>query len=178
LKPVLERFLEKINVSNNLYNGTTCWNWIAYKDKDGYGTFGFNKKIVRAHRFSYELYNGKIPKPLQIDHLCRRPSCVNPIHLEAVTAQENMKRGLAGYYNKLKTHCPQGHEYTEQNTYTHPSKFYRCCIICQKIQVKEYRDNPKRKEYLKKHYQRPEIIAKQKECNQKNYQKRKLISKK
>ena len=75
---------------------TKCWNWIGNKNPKGYGRFYLKGIKILAHRQSYELYNGIIPEGLQIDHLCRDHSCVNPAHLEAVTQQENIKRGLAG----------------------------------------------------------------------------------
>jgi hypothetical protein len=51
--------------------------------------------IIRAHRFAYELLVGPIPEGLVIDHLCRNRRCVNPAHLEPVTAEENWRRGDA-----------------------------------------------------------------------------------
>jgi len=51
-------------------------------------------KTVRAHRFYYERINGPIPDGLELDHLCRVHSCVNPDHLEPVTHTVNMRRGI------------------------------------------------------------------------------------
>ena len=85
-----------------------CWIWTASKDRLGYGKFG--RPSVLAYRFSYELHRGKIPSGLELDHLCRNPSCVNPEHLEAVTHRVNMLRGIGpSAVNARKTHCKQGH---------------------------------------------------------------------
>ena len=71
-----------------------CWLWTGHIDPvSGYARLNISKKMVYAHRWSYEHYIGPIPSSLQIDHLCRVRHCVNPMHLEPVTAGENQRRG-------------------------------------------------------------------------------------
>lgn len=110
-----------------------CWIWTAYLDECGYGRFSFYGKQTGAHRAAYRLYVGEITKGKEIDHLCRVRNCVNPSHLELVTRSENCSRGAAagtfGKKNKIKTHCPQGHPYDEENTYFAPNG-WRQCNIC------------------------------------------------
>lgn len=83
-----------------------CWIWHGVRNHKGYG----NLRGKMAHRVSYEIYKGKIPRGLQLDHLCMVKHCVNPAHLEPVTNQENKRRWAASL-----THCPQGHPYSGDN---------------------------------------------------------------
>jgi len=131
------RFWSKVDKTES------CWNWLGCLYKNGYGIFRLNGKNIRAHRLSYEKIHGKIPKGLQLDHLCRNRKCVNPDHLEAVTQQENIRRGLTGILNNhqlKKTHCPQGHDYNKENTSVSFRTGYRQCRICCKIRQRKKGD--------------------------------------
>ena len=92
---------------------TGCWNWQGRMQPTGYGRFG----RPFAHRYYYELLVGPIPEGLQIDHLCRNRGCVNPAHLEPVTARVNtLRSNNRAARNSRKTECNQGHALTEDNT--------------------------------------------------------------
>ena len=48
----------------------------------------------------------------------------------SVTCKENLLRGIGfNAKNVAKTHCPKGHPYNEENTYTKPNGS-RDCRIC------------------------------------------------
>jgi hypothetical protein len=71
-----------------------CWPWQGTVLASGYGQFRVGLGHARAHRYAYELLVGPIPDGLTIDHLCRNRACVNPAHMEPVTASENVKRAV------------------------------------------------------------------------------------
>ncbi len=122
-----ERFMEKVSVAGD------CWVWTGQKRR-GYGRFWNFGRNVSAHRFAYEQSVGPILPGLSLDHLCRNPSCVNPDHLEPVTQRENVLRG-AGLpaINANKSHCKQGHEFDEQNTYRWRGE--RQCRECTRVRL-------------------------------------------
>lgn len=99
------------NFHDKIIIDSDCWRWTAFKSYDGYGRASVNGKQGNVHRFSYEVFKGEIPKDLEIDHLCKNRDCLNPDHLEAISHQENVKRGSIAQ----KTHCPKGHPYSGDN---------------------------------------------------------------
>lgn len=95
-----------------------CWFWAAAKNTWGYGSFHLGGVNVGAHRAAWELLVGPIPDGLHIDHLCRRPWCVNPLHLEPVAQIVNTLRGESRFAIRRRTNrCVNGHDYTPANTY-------------------------------------------------------------
>lgn len=121
---VLERFLDKIEVVGE------HWLWIAGTNGVGYGAFYVDnvQGVQLAHRFSFDRFVGPIPQDHEVDHTCHNNDptctgfpecfhrrCVRPMHLEAVTHQENNAR--SHLMNGRKTHCIHGHEFTPENTY-------------------------------------------------------------
>lgn len=115
-----------------------CWVPAGEYQQDAYGRIWIDGKSLMAHRFAYELEVRPIPDDLVIDHLCRYPPCRNPAHLEPVTDAVNVLRGISPMaLNALKTHCPQGHPYDEENTYYEPDGKGRQCKICSRERQRE-----------------------------------------
>lgn len=132
MKTLLVRFKDKIAP-------TKCWEWRGALVR-GYGQLKASDKLDYAHRISYELFIGKISSGLVIDHLCRNPKCVNPLHLEPVTHKVNILRGVgASAMNARKTACHNGHPFTRANTYYIPPKrLGRMCRTCNRASGRKY----------------------------------------
>lgn len=81
-------FWNKVNVSNV---PDACWEWVAHRNEDGYGTF----QSGLAHRTAYLIEFGSIPDGLYVLHTCDNPGCVNPKHLFLGTQQDNMDDMIA-----------------------------------------------------------------------------------
>ena len=81
-----------------------CWLWIGAWAAGGYGYVRRGGRTIKAARFIYETLVGEIPEGLQLDHLCRVRSCVNPAHLEPVVQAENIRRAM-----RARSLCRHGH---------------------------------------------------------------------
>jgi hypothetical protein len=106
-----------------------CWIWTGFVGRSGYGYISVRGLKKVAHRYGYELTVGPIPDGLQLDHLCRVRTCVNPAHLEPVTLAENVRRGNAPSAISARTDvCPNGHE----GKYERWSSGARFCRECRR----------------------------------------------
>lgn len=87
----INRFHKKYEI-----NESGCWIWIAGTRPNGKGMpyprhWTDDRKSISAHRFSFELMYGAIPKSMYVCHKCDTPLCVNPYHLFIGTHQDNMR---------------------------------------------------------------------------------------
>ncbi len=76
LNDPVRRFYSKIEVNAE----TLCWEWQGAIHPTGYCMMGIGgrAKLIKVHRFSYELFFGEIPLDLQVMHACDNRICTNP----------------------------------------------------------------------------------------------------
>jgi hypothetical protein len=132
-----------------------CWLHEGTPEKaTGYVRCEISRVRDYVHRFVYRALVQPIPDGKEIDHRCHNadpycPSnasclhrrCLNPDHLEAVTHHENMNRSPnhLAVKNCLKTHCPHGHPYDEENTRMMPHGG-RACRACNRAAQQRFRE--------------------------------------
>jgi hypothetical protein len=124
-----ERLRSKYTVDQN-----GCW--VAnHVSPNGYGYVRVAGETRTGHSLTWEIMSGRRYRKsgkLELDHICRNRGCWNPWHLKPATRQENaITRELVTQVHPLRemiTHCPQGHPYSEENTYMY--KGARNCREC------------------------------------------------
>lgn len=128
-----------------------CWRWDRNTNRGGYGVINIKAADGSwtpqlTHRVAYTMLVGPIPDDLEVDHLCRNRACWNPKHLEPVTHQVNVVRGIAptksGAWQRAITHCPANHPYNQANTRVANGR--RHCRACDRERSRRNRDARKK----------------------------------
>lgn len=116
---------------------TPCWRW---RGKSKYGTVWRDGRNHFVHRVSYELHYGPIPLGMFVCHHCDTPGCIRPTHLFLGTQQDNIRDAVAKgrHRNSKKTHCKNGHAFTEDNIYYEPKNGARHCRICKSAAMRRF----------------------------------------
>jgi hypothetical protein len=112
-----------------------CLLWTGYIQDSGYAKISDKCRMRYVHRVAYDLLVGGVSG--ELDHLCRVRHCAAPMHMEDVTHRANVLRGDGwAAEHASKTHCPSGHEYTDDNT-CRDWRGGRKCRTCKRNQYRE-----------------------------------------
>lgn len=127
-KKLKDRFFDKVKKTNS------CWVWTG-SICHGYGRIGFNGKNHLAHRISWLINGGNIPKNLWVLHKCNNRPCVKPGHLYVGNRIDNVNDAIKagnffGLINRNKKTCPYGHPYTGKNLIVRKKENGRRCRSC------------------------------------------------
>ena len=107
--PLERRFAERLPESQT---AAGCLEWRGTVAADGYGAIasgGNHSRTLRAHRVSWEIWNGPVPPGLCVLHRCDNRACVNVAHLFLGTvADNNADRSRKGRTNRNGLPRPRG----------------------------------------------------------------------
>lgn len=115
---------------------TPCWHWLgSHRSHDSRPVTG-NKGHTYAYRETYKQVMGRPCPPGVAHHRCENKWCVNPWHLDFITPSEHAREhDTLGTFHRTKTHCPQNHEYSRENTLIKKrgdGTTFRQCRTCQR----------------------------------------------
>ena len=133
---------------------TGCWLWRLQSDR-GYGKITYYYRTIDVHKAAAHVWLGLSLEPNGagplVLHKCPNKHCFNPEHLYLGNQSQNIQDSVkAGTHPEArKTHCPQGHEYTEANTYIYGNGWRQCKACKQTDERKQYM-----REYRRKHPRR------------------------
>lgn len=120
-----------------------CWLWTGSKSEEGYGHVWCGGTSRRAHRVVFAQFRGDTT--LELDHLCRNPSCCNPAHLEPVTTQENSARGVGPSSWALRDGaCKHGHRFVDGSYYVRVDGARQCRECERKRDREAYARDPEK----------------------------------
>jgi hypothetical protein len=91
---------------------------------------------VDAHRISYRLFRGEIPKGAYVLHKCDVRSCVNPDHLFVGTHQDNMQHAVD------HRRWPMGERHWNSKLTEEQARFAKTSPLSQKAVAKQLGIDP------------------------------------
>ncbi len=109
----LRQLLRDKSTTEDRGYATPCRIWNGLLDHKGYGKLTVKRRDTRAHRLSWELFVGPIPRKKCVLHHCDQPRCWRPSHLFIGTKPDNnhdrdfkgrTARGEGSHLSQLNAH--------------------------------------------------------------------------
>lgn len=128
---------------------TSCERWNGtHRKEDGRPVLVISGRWRYVYRVRWEEIHGPLDSAVSLHHKCLNRWCINVEHLEPMLQSDHLREhGLQGDWGQAeKTHCPSGHEYSEENTYIYSRKngtTERHCRKCRQVHKKAYRERVK-----------------------------------
>lgn len=133
LPSVVDRVKTRVDRSGG---DDACWPWIGgisdvtggrcSKGRGNLGkivtSFNHKRRDLYAHRVAWTVVHGEIPNNCAVVRTCFNNLCCNPGHMKLIPKADVGKHKSERWINGLKarknakTHCINGHEFTEENS--------------------------------------------------------------
>lgn len=129
-RTIEERFWSKVDRRGP----NECWPWAASLGSRGYGQFVYLGRPAPASRVAWIITHGhELTSEQFVCHTCDNRPCCNPAHLWLGSLADNLRDMFRKGRDSMsqRTHCPHGHKYTPENTYTQPGGG-RSCRVCKR----------------------------------------------
>jgi len=140
------KILSILEEKTSINSETGCWEWQGIIHESGYGRVMIDQVQYYVHVLSGMVFHGYRSEYeyLKVLHKCQTKNCWHRDHLYVGTQADNMQDK-----SRNITHCPQGHEYNEENTrYSKRADggMQRQCKECVKARTREWRAKKKLRE--------------------------------
>jgi len=140
-RSLLEKFFLHVQVA-----ASGCWIWKT-PQKDGRCQFYDGDRQLSPQTWAYRFFKRR---PVPANHIlkttCGDPLCVAPWHLKSVKLERALLKARTASVeaHHAITHCPHGHQYSEENTYYYKNALghtARNCKTCMKERDRKRQEN-------------------------------------